>query len=344
MKFKNLISFLFLIFFILSFQIISKEISFKASFQEKSSLSSSSSSHSSSSSSSSSSFEIIKNYLFHLLQNNNNNNFNDSLSSNHNLHHPSIPHNLNKNPKNNLNNDNNLNNNENKRESKEYLNKRLLQNNYENDSYYELIQSNLEKNVPPEEIDFENDLSPICYCVLNNNQKLLILLLKYNANVNDNRCKNEWTPLMFASLTNNIFLVQLLLENHANPLYISSDGLTPYHLTTNIQIQQILKNSIQLIEDNTNFISNSNKQVSQLLLVSYYQNKNTLKLLLDQNYYDINEQSTTLVTPLMLAAKSQNYENMKLLIEHSANVNYQDVNGMTALMYSIQSVSFIIFL
>jgi ankyrin repeat protein len=218
--------------------------------------------------------------------------------------------------------------------------------------------SRLQQGDHPNHIDFINELSPLCYASSSKNFPLAAFLLTAGADANDARCRNGWTPLMFAATasasptiasadqsTVSVSLVELLLSHGADPFHLSDDAFSPYHLSSDERISQILERAIQSSPNSQQFLT-AQGTISLILPVAAKMPKLTLQSLLTSSLHstrdqwrDPNERSLSLQTPLMLAARAGLAQNMKLLIEAGADVNLRDANGWTALMHSFASVS-----
>lgn len=91
----------------------------------------------------------------------------------------------------------------------------------------------------------------------------------------------------------------------------------------------------ELVMANPSVVNNINKEGFSPLILACYRGNNDVAKYLIENNCDINGNSA-MGTPLMSCIVKGNNEMSAFLIEKKANPNLADVNGMTALIYSVQ--------
>lgn len=149
---------------------------------------------------------------------------------------------------------------------------------------------------------------PLHYAIILKNIEYTELLLKEGSNTNLQDV-NGYTALYFAIYTRNIDMIKLVLSYNTDPTIRLNNGETILHLATNLQEIQIIK------------------------------------LLLNKDYdIDINAQDYELnFTCLHYAINLSNIEIVLLLLNNDININIQDINGNTAIHYSILDNNYEIF-
>ncbi|QTF48925.1 putative ankyrin repeat protein [Acanthamoeba polyphaga mimivirus] len=174
------------------------------------------------------------------------------------------------------------------------------------------------------------------------NTIILKFLSEYITNVNytvSNECNS--TPLMLAcrysSTTSDNQTIQLLLDKGANPNYLKENKYLPIilassysHTTSNIEtIGLLLKHGANInacdAEGNTALLmAIKNSDTSS--------DFKTIKYLLD-NGADVNIVGRFLKSPLHMVVEKYNinFDLVKLLLEHKANINFQNYEGETCL-------------
>lgn len=161
--------------------------------------------------------------------------------------------------------------------------------------------------------------------ILNDSEKARNLLLYYGINVDsllDENSEEEITPIMIAAKINNYDVAKVLIENGAD---LNRKRDISYEIDTS-------ESEIEKAEDTTRSIlayaiENDNLELAKLLI------ENGAKLDIDYNGKNL----------LMLAAKSNSIECMKLLMSKGIKVNQKDKKGKTAIFYAIESDSLDVF-
>lgn len=161
-----------------------------------------------------------------------------------------------------------------------------------------------------------------------NNIKAIQLLLKYGADVTakDNDGK---TVLIHAVINNNLDVTKLLLDVYPDNIDIpDSTKNTPLLYAVadgNIEMTKLFLEKGAYVSDNT------------LFLVIQRDDEPLLELLLD---YKANPNIfISPHTPLMYAAANDKYNMCEMLLEHGADVNFANDNGMTAILYACKNGS-----
>ena len=130
---------------------------------------------------------------------------------------------------------------------------------------------------------------------------VLKCLLEKGAEVNAQTHLNR-TPLMLASQNDHVNLVTCLLENGANVHLQDADGHTALHYAVSSSVHR------------------DSCCVMRCLL---------------KNGADVNASVNGLYTPLMLACRAKRINLLTFLIEHGADIDFQDTEGNTALHYAV---------
>ena len=114
----------------------------------------------------------------------------------------------------------------------------------------------------------------------------------------------------------------------------------------NKEIENRVNNKSEKIDDknyNVEFMNDEETNVNypELHIACIKGNTMMIKILLESNEFDINEQASQYkFSPLMLLIVKEDYENAKLLLEKHADTNIRDVNGNTPLIYMLKYSKF----
>lgn len=92
----------------------------------------------------------------------------------------------------------------------------------------EEVERLLKKGVNPDSTN-EDGLTALHQCCIDDNERMMKLLLDYGANVNAEDSE-KWTPLHAAATCGHLHLVRYLINSGANLLAVNADGNMPYDI------------------------------------------------------------------------------------------------------------------
>ncbi|XP_052794875.1 ankyrin repeat domain-containing protein 7-like isoform X2 [Mya arenaria] len=141
------------------------------------------------------------------------------------------------------------------------------------------------------------------------------------------------TPLHFAVVANRRSVIQLLVELGCNIDVQSSSGRTPL---LDAVISDQLDSARMLIDLGADLNLTDTKGTSPLhhLCFSRRPHQDFIQLLLSKKC-NVNITNLKGSTPLMFACSLRNLPTVKLLLQHGANINQRDDNGMTAIQFCV---------
>ena len=169
----------------------------------------------------------------------------------------------------------------------------------------------------------ENGNTPLHIATENNNIKLVLYLLKLQADVNVQN-NNGFTPLHIATNQNNKAIIHLLLNYGAHINQDNDTGSDVLWLATNNRNIDIVK---LFLKHGANVNSTDICGNSPLLLASIYGSKPIVKLLLKYGA-NVNQSNILGITPLLSAVQQNNTEMVKLLINRGADIDLSPSNGI----------------
>ena len=184
-----------------------------------------------------------------------------------------------------------------------------------------------------EDIDEQNINGAIALfpAILNNNEKMVKLLLDRGANIN---IKGEFGPLILAVTEGNENIVNLLLDRGAdiNEQNIKGDTALIYAVTNNnINMVKLLLNR------DANIDKKDINGYTSLIIAVDNGNENIVNLLLDRGAdIDVTD-NINRVTALIIATVNNNKDMVELLLNRGANINKKDINGYTALIIAVDN-------
>lgn len=162
----------------------------------------------------------------------------------------------------------------NKTDSEKELINEIKNNNYEN--ILVLLKDGVSPNIPNLKEKKEDVLTPLTFAVAKNNEKVIDLLLEYNADINLGT--QGINPLYVASRSNNLLLVEKLINMGADVDYISEYGETVLMGAVPIDNKEILK---YIISQSKNLEIKNMNGVTALLKACYLGNKKTIVSLVE---------------------------------------------------------------
>ncbi len=176
----------------------------------------------------------------------------------------------------------------------------------------------------------EVELVPILTFISKTGQffNLINILIDYGADI-EYKNKNGNNALMFAAWSNHDHIVKLLLKRGANINAINNYqysallGLFSSIDSTNmLNIFKMGKADFTLKDPEGNY---------NVLMLAIFDNcKKSVEFIVSHGLVDIDEQDSKGFTALMYAAQSEHYNIVEMLIQHKANVNLKNKDGLTA--------------
>ena len=143
--------------------------------------------------------------------------------------------------------------------------------------------------------------------------------------------KKKHNLLMDAIMVNNTEFAVLLINKGANISYADDDGVT---VTTQSAFQGMTTVVDTLITKGANLSASNNEGINPLIAAASEGKIDCVKLLLDKGKVDLNAKDKDGTNAIMAAAVRGHKEVVSLLLNHKANVNAQNVDGHSALMFA----------
>lgn len=184
------------------------------------------------------------------------------------------------------------------------------------------------------DISDDEDMTPLLNAIKGNFAEAALYLVEHGANPDDIYIDEKSKPhnlLMDAVVASNTNFSLLLIEKGANLTYVDDDGVT---IITQAAYQGQF-NVVQSLLDKGADPSTPNKEGINALIAAASEGYNEIvELLMNSNKVDINTQDKDGTNALMAAAVRGHKEVINLLVLKGANVNAQNVDGHTALMFA----------
>ncbi|CUT99311.1 Ankyrin [Echinococcus multilocularis] len=163
-----------------------------------------------------------------------------------------------------------------------------------------------------------------------NHQDLAALLLANDRDPirstnRESRC--GFTPLHLAALEGNSDMVGLLLLNGADAEHKAKNGVTPMHLAA---LEDHVTVAQQLVHEGAQATAVTQVGYTPLHTACYAGRLNMVRFLVALATSDINAATNTGFTPLHLAAQQGHSDIVYLLLEHGADPNARNSQGLTA--------------
>jgi len=197
----------------------------------------------------------------------------------------------------------------------------------------ELLKKILKKGIQIDILDMDG--RTLLYIPIKYNYiESLELLLNFNKNIIgisilDLKDNFGFTALHYCILFNNFECLKLLLKANADPLITDNNGDNVVHLSLKEKKNKI---TIYLLDHvKLDFLTSKNETLLQLSLT----NEEIFKILLKKDIKINNQESDYGLSILHQVILLNNIEFIKEIINKGANINLQDYNGNTPLMYAI---------
>ncbi len=169
---------------------------------------------------------------------------------------------------------------------------------------------------------------------MNGYQEISRLLIEEEADANS-RDRNEWTPLLANAHSGNEAVIKLLLKVGADPNGQGYKGQTPLHRVAimghDVVIRLLLnaEADIEAKEDRADMVATALQSACM-----FHGNMGAKKLLLETNA-DVNYQEVNGKTALHWGVGYDQVEVPKLLLEAGADVTIRDADGKTVLHFAV---------
>ncbi len=212
------------------------------------------------------------------------------------------------------------------------------------EGYSGTIRVLLKKNA---QIDLRdnNGITSLMKACFYDHTEAVIVLLEHGAQVDLAENIDQQTALIYASVVNHIEIVQLLLKHRANVNWRDKHGGTAlmhvarHNKTKNVSdllgyCNQEESPLEKFLSDNGIPVKKNDDKWSSLKLGS----SELIKLLLDHGA-EVDLQDDDGLSALIAASRAGNIEVVKLLLEHNAQVHLANKNGFTALTFASASKS-----
>ncbi len=192
-----------------------------------------------------------------------------------------------------------------------------------------LVQAGAEVDVLDDE-----DVTPLLAAVKGGFENVTMYLLEHGANPNDVFIDDKLKPhnlLMDAVVNLNVTLALLLVEKGANITYADEDGVT---VITQAAYQGLTSIVRALLEKGADPTLTNVEGINALIAAASEGHQEIVELLLATQLMDIDAKDKDGTNALMAAAVRGHKEVIAQLIRQGANVDAQNMDGHTALMFA----------
>jgi len=192
-----------------------------------------------------------------------------------------------------------------------------------------LVEAGAEVNILDDE-----DVTPLLAAVKGGNENVTMYLLQHGANPNDVFIDDKLKPhnlLMDAVVNLNTSLALLLIEKGANITYADEDGVT---IITQASYQGLLSIVGALLHHGADPTAVNAEGINSLIAAASEGHQEIVATLLASGLLDIDAKDKDGTNALMAAAVRGHKEVIAQLVAKGADVDAQNVDGHTALMFA----------
>jgi ankyrin repeat protein len=207
--------------------------------------------------------------------------------------------------------------------------------------HYSVVELLLSQSPVPVEVlaQDEEGMSALIYAMKGSHLEIAILLLKNGADPNDSY-PDEKNPkklhnLLFdAVVASNLDLSLTLIEQGANISYSDpDDGVTILIQAAYLGLESVVQ-SLLLYPEEIDITASNHEGVDALIAASSEGHVAIVEMLLQSGLIDVNSKDKDGTNALMAAAARGHKKVMERLIAAGANINQQNVDGHSALMFA----------
>ena len=201
----------------------------------------------------------------------------------------------------------------------------------------ELVKILLEADADVNAQDDE-EATALHYAMKGNFLEIAKILVVGGANPND-LYKDEKTSkvhhlLMDSILANNEDFAALLVNHGANTSYVDEDGVTPLIQAAYQGMTEIVKALLSQETASVDVSAMNNEGINALIAASSEGHIEVIKLLLANPNCDVNSKDKDGTNAMMAAAVRGHKDVIAILVAHGADINAQNIDGHTALMFA----------
>lgn len=199
--------------------------------------------------------------------------------------------------------------------------------------HYGAVQMLTEAGADVTVIDDE-DVTPLLAAIKGNYGKVASYLVEHGANPNDifiDEKGKSHNLLMDAVMVNNSDFAILLINKGANISFADEDGVT---VTTQAAFQGLTSVVSALIAKGADLSAANKEGINPLIAASSEGRIEVVKLLVESGKVDTNAKDKDGTNALMAASVRGHKEVVSLLLSKGVNVNAQNVDGHSALMFA----------